>query len=110
MAKIIKLPGNFIGPADREKLESFGGHTISHGRATRWRWDKTAAGDDVFEIHTGGAHDALAASIRRDRKLDQYIAHDATGAPIVSGTLDHVFAELDSYFARLHGELPDTPA
>jgi|GEM_PF-1247955 hypothetical protein len=110
VAKIIKLPGNFIGPADREKLESFGGHTIAHGRATRWRWDKTADGDDVFEIHTGGANDALAVRIGRDRELDQYIAHDASGLPIVSGALDHVFAELDSHFARVHGELPDTPA
>lgn len=110
MAKIIKLPGNFIGPADREKLESFGGHTIAHGRATRWCWGKNAAGDDVFEIHTGGADDALAVRIDRDRKLDQYNARDAAGYTIVSGALEHVFAELEGYFARLHGERPDTPA
>ena len=110
MADIIKLPGNFIGPVDREKLESFGGHTIAHGRATRWHWDKNAAGDDLFEIHTGGAEDALAVCISRDRKLDQYIARDAAGYTIVSGMLDHVFAELDGYLARMHGERPDTPA
>jgi hypothetical protein len=110
VAKIIKLPGNFIGPVDREKLESFGGHTIAHGRATRWRWDKNAKGDDVFEIHTGGPDAALAVCIDRDRKLDQYVAHDAAGYTIVSGALDHVFAELDGYLARLHGERPDTPA
>jgi len=110
VAKIIRLPGNFIGIEDREKLESFGGHTIAHGRATRWHWGKDVDGDDVFEIHTGGADDALAVCIDRDRKLDQFTARDAAGHTIASGALEHVFAELDRYFAHLHGEGPDTPA
>ena len=50
MTEIIKLPENFIGKEDREKMESFGGHEISHGRATRWHWGEDADGDDVFEI------------------------------------------------------------
>lgn len=110
MAKIIKLPGNFIGIEDRERLESFGGHTIAHGRATRWHWGKDVDGDDVFEIHTGGADDILAVRIKRDREQDRYIALDDAGHTIASGALEHVFAELDGYFARLHGEGPDTPA
>ena len=110
MAKIIKLPGNFFGVEDREKLESFGGHTIAHGRATRWHWGSDVDGDDAFEIYTGGAVNILTARIKRDRELDQYIACDAAGQGIASGTLEHVFAELDRYFARLHGEQPDTPA
>ena len=100
VAKIIRLPGNFIGPADREKLESFGGHTIAHGRATRWRWDKTAAGDDVFEIHTGGAADVLAVSIGRDRKLDQYIAYDAAGNMeylAAEGYDDFIYSEMQEF-------------
>jgi hypothetical protein len=110
MTKIIRLPGNFIGVEDREKLESFGGHTIAHGRATRWDWSDDDDGDDVFEIYTGGAVNNLTACIKRDRERDRYIARDAAGQKIAAGALEHVFTELDRYFARLHGERPDTPA
>ena len=110
MAEIIKLPGNYIGKEDREKLESFGGHTISHGRATRWHWGEDADGDDVFEIYRGGEDETLVTRIGRDREMDAFCAHDAAGNLVVSGALEHVMAELDRYFVRIHGELPDTPA
>ena len=110
MSEVINLPANFIGKEDREKLEGFGGHTIAHGRATHWHWDKNAEGDDVFEIYRGGEHETLAARISRDRKLGAFRAHDATGGLISSGALEHVFAELEVYFTRLHGEGPDIPA
>ena len=110
MSQIINLPANFIGKDDREKLESFGGHTIAHGRATRWHWDRNARGDDVFEIYHGGQRETLTARISRDRDLDAFRARDATGDLIVSSTLEHVFAELEAYFTRLHGEGPDIPA
>jgi hypothetical protein len=110
MTKTIKLPDNFIGKEDREKLESFGGHTIAHGRATRWHWGKDADGDDVFVIFRGGKDEKLAASIQRDRKLDAFCAHDADGNTIGSGDLEHIMSELEDYFIRLHGEVPDAPA
>ncbi|MGA9573939.1 MAG: hypothetical protein WBS20_08340 [Lysobacterales bacterium] len=109
MNKTIKLPDNLIGKEDREKLESFGGHTIARGRATRWHWSEDA-NDDVFEIYRGGANEVLASRIRRDRKMDVFYAHDAVGNPIGSGELEHVMAALEQYFIRLHGETPDTPA
>ena len=104
MSKIINLPANFIGEKDRARLESFGGHTISHGRATRWHWDKDSAGDDVFEIYRGGKHETLAVRISRHRQEDAFFAHDNRGYLLASGILEHVFAELDAYFIRLHGE------
>jgi len=110
MTKIIKLPDNFIGREDREKLESFAGHTIARGRATRWHWGKDADGDDIFEIYPGRADNTLAVSISRNRELDAYHVRDAVGQTITSGTLEHVFAELEAYFVRVHGEGPDTPA
>jgi hypothetical protein len=110
MTEIIRLPDNFIGREDREKLESYAGHTIAHGRATRWHWGKNTAGDDVFEIYTGGADEMLAAHISRDREQDEYQARDAAGRLIAAGALEHVFAELEGYFVRLHGEGPDRPA
>jgi hypothetical protein len=110
MTRIIRLPDNFIGKEDREKLESFAGHTIARGRATRWHWGRNAAGDDSFEIHTGGADDRLAVKISRDREQDAFCARDAAGFTIVSGALDHVFAQLEDYFIRMHGERPDSPA
>ncbi|HYQ70395.1 MAG TPA: hypothetical protein VET88_00555 [Gammaproteobacteria bacterium] len=110
MTEIIRLPDNIIGKEDRERLESFAGHTIARGRATRWHWGKNAAGDDVFEIYTGGAHEVLAVDISRDRRRDEYQARDVAGHPVARGMLEHVFAELEAYFIRLHGEQPDTPA
>jgi hypothetical protein len=110
MTEIINLPNNFIGKEDCEKLESFGGHTIAHGRATYWHWAKDAEGNDVFEIYRGGEHETLTARISRDRQLDAFRACDATGGFIASGALERVFAELEVYFTRLHGEEPDVPA
>ena len=108
MSKTIFLPQNFIGKADKEKLESFGGHTIARGRATRWHWTNKANGDDVFEIYHGGADEELAASVMRDREQDVFSANDGATYLIVTGALEHVMTELDRYFIRLHGELPDS--
>lgn len=110
MTKTIKLPQNFIGKQDRKNLESFGGHTIAHGRATRWHWAHSANGDDVFEIFRGGEDEVLATRIKRDRKQDMFFAHDGSDGLIASGTLEHIMAELERYFIQLHGEGPDTPA
>jgi hypothetical protein len=110
MGKTISLPNNFIGKHDREKLESFGGHTIAHGRATRWHWAKNADGDDVFELYRGGENEVLAARILRDREHDVFSASDGSEKSLASGTLEHLLAELERYFASLHGEQPDLPA
>ncbi len=110
MTKTIRLADNFIGKEDREKLESFGGHTIAHGRATRWHWSENSDGDDVFEIFRGGENEQLAASIQRNRQENAFNARDANGHSIGSGDLEHVMAMLENYFIRLHGEAPDAPA
>ena len=109
MSEIINLPGNFMGKEDREKLESLGGHTIAHGRATRWHWETDANGGDVFEIYRGGKDQVLAARISRDRELDSFSARDAAGRSIVYGSLEQVFTALETHFKRLHGEVPDPP-
>lgn len=110
MTEIIRLPDNFIGKEDREKLESFAGHTVARGRAIRWHWDHDADGNDIFEIHPVGKNRPPVVQISRNRELDAFAARDAAGHPIVKGTLDHVFSELEAYFIRIHGEEPDTPA
>jgi hypothetical protein len=110
MTEIIRLPDNFIGKEDREKLESFAGHTIARGRATRWHWGKDAEGDDVFEIYRGSGDITLAVSISRIREQDAFCVRDAAGQSIASGSLEHVFAELEAYFVRLHDEGPDSYA
>ena len=110
MTEIIRLPDNFIGREDREKLESFAGHTIARGRATRWYWDKNDEGDDQFVIRSGAADMQLAVTISRDRKQDEFYARDTVGGLIAQGTIEHLFAELEAYFVRLHNEQPDTPA
>jgi hypothetical protein len=110
MADIIQIPDNFIGLDDRQRLESFGGHSIAHGRATRWHWGKDQQGDDVFEIYRGGADEVFTACLSRDRKLDAFCAHDERDQLIASGELDHVLAALEHYLMKLHGELPDAPA
>jgi hypothetical protein len=104
MSEIINLSENIISKKDRKQLASFGGHTIAHGRATRWHWGKAANGDDVFEIFRGGADEVLAICINRDRKADAFYAHDAMGNMVASGELEHVMAELEQYFIQLHGE------
>ncbi len=110
MAKIINLADNIINKEDREQLASFGGHTIAHGRATRWHWHKSDNGDVVFEIFRGGAEEVLAVCISRDRKLDAFYAHDSIGNLVAAGELEHVMAELEQYFIQLHDESPDTTA
>jgi hypothetical protein len=99
---IIQLPGNLIGRSDRDRLESFGGHTIAHGRATRWRWGRDADGDEVFEIYRGGRDEELVARITRDRVHDVFCVHEVPYGRYIRGTLEHVLAELDGYLARLH--------
>ena len=106
MAKIINLPDNFIGKDDRERLEAFGGHEIGHGRATRWRWDKNPEGGDVFHIFRGGPNEELVVQISRDRENDAFCVKNAGGRLVVSGTLDHIMAELDRFLAQMHGEEP----
>jgi hypothetical protein len=110
VSDIIHLPGNIIGREDRDRLESFGGHTIARGRATRWRWDKDADGDEVFEIYRGGKDEVLVVRISRDRERDAFWARDILGGSVVSGTLEHVLAKLEVHLARLHGEEPDPAA
>jgi hypothetical protein len=110
MTRVIRLPDNFIGKEDRDKLESYAGHTIARGRATRWCWGKNADGDDRFEIHTGGANDRLAVTVSRNREQDAFFMFDAAGRLITTGTLDQVFVVMENYFIRIHGERPDTPA
>ena len=110
MSKIYELPDNFIGKEDRDKLESFAGHTVAHGRAVRWHWAKTDDGDDVFEIHRHNELDRPDVRITRDRQQDAFFARDEGDALIASGTLEHMLAALERHFARLHGEPPDSPA
>jgi hypothetical protein len=110
VSDIIYLPGNPIGRADRERLESFGGRTVAHGRATRWRWGRTADGDQVFELRRGGGGEELLARIRRDRVHDVYRVQGAGGGPIATGLLDQVLAELDWYLARIQRDRPDPVA
>lgn len=106
MSEIVHLPDNFIGKEDRERLESFGGHTIAHGRATRWHWSSDDRGNDVFEIHRGGADEVLAYRVSRDRSQDVFRVHDRDGREVLSGELDHVMAGLEEMLAAEHGEFP----
>lgn len=102
MSDIVRLPDNFIGKDDRERLESFGGHTIARGRATRWHWTADERGDDVFEIYQGGAEEELAYRLRRDRKQDVFRVHDRRGREVLSGDLEHCMAGLDEMLAAEH--------
>jgi len=106
MSEIVQLPDNFIGKEDRDKLESFGGHTIAHGRATRWHWTADERGAHLFEIYRGGAEEELAYRVSRDRRRDVFRAHDARGREAAAGSLDHVMAQLDQLLAAEHGETP----
>lgn len=106
--KVISLPNNPITPPDQEKLESFGGHEIARGRATRFTWNQDEGGDPVFDIYRGGANEKLAIRIGRHREKDEFYAQNGSGKSIVTGTLDHVMAVLDKNLARDHGE--DSPA
>ena len=107
---ITKLPDNFIGKDDREHLEAFGGHTIARGRATRWRWARTPAGDDCFEMFAGGVDEHRVAHVVRDRAADCFRVFDADNRELVNGELGHIMAALEQFLAARHGELPDAPA
>lgn len=109
MAEIIELPPNIIGKDDHKAIESFGGHEISHGRATRFHWDHANNDDPIFELYRGGADEELVVTIRRSRQKDEFQAADPQGEMIVSGSLDHVMAVLDEKLSREHDE-SDTPA
>lgn len=106
MTEIVRLPENFIGKEDRERLESFGGHTVAHGRATRWHWSSDERGDDVFEIYQGGADEELAYRVGRDRKEDVFRVYDDRGRELLYGDLAHVMAGLDRLLSADHGEFP----
>lgn len=106
MSEIVQLPENFIGKEDRERLESFGGHTIAHGRATRWHWSSDERGNDVFEIYKGGADEALAYRVSRDRRNDLFRVHDSREREVLSGDLEHVMAGLEEMLSTEHGEFP----
>ncbi|MEA3412773.1 MAG: hypothetical protein U9R74_14700 [Pseudomonadota bacterium] len=106
MAEVFVLPDNFIGKDDREKLESFAAHEISHGRATRWTWSRQGNGDDQLVIYRGGINEEAVAIVGRDRKADAFFAGDGDGKCFVTGALDHVMTGLDERLAVLHGERP----
>lgn len=106
MSDIVQLPENFIGREDRERLESFGGHTIAHGRATRWHWANDGQSGDVFEIYRGGAHEVLAYRVSRDRKQGVFRVHDARERAVLQGDLEHVMAGLEKMLSTEHGESP----
>jgi hypothetical protein len=108
MADIIELPDNLIGIEDKESIESFGGHEISHGRATRFHWDKNENKDPVFELYRGGANEKLVIVISRERKNHKFQAVDKNGKMIVSGALDHVMKILDQKLTNEHDE-SETP-
>jgi hypothetical protein len=107
MPDIVNLPENFIGKDDEQRLESFGGHLIAHGRATRWHWNRERGIDVAFEIFAGGARERLLMFIVRDREHDKFVAHDGGGGFIAEGALDHVMAVVDK-LAR--SEQNDQPA
>lgn len=103
---VVELPENFIGVEDAEKLESFGAHLISHGRATRWHWNREHGIDVAFEILRGGGDEELAFAIRRDREKDEFYVTDAAGRLVEAGTLDHVMAVVDGIARTQHGDPP----
>jgi len=96
---IIDLPDNFIGKDDQTRLESFGGHLIGRGHATRWHWMRTGEIDVAFEIFRGGANERLFARFRRDREHDRFVAEDSAGRVVATGALDHVMAIVDAIAA-----------
>ncbi|MDT8404729.1 hypothetical protein [Sulfuriflexus sp.] len=110
MSKIISLADSFINVRARRQLESFGGHTIAHGRATRWHWVQSSDAGNIFEIYRGGTDETLAARVVRGKDRDTYCAYSGSDELIASGSLEHILAELEVYFSRLHGEFPDAPA
>jgi hypothetical protein len=104
MSEVISLPDNFISKGDQRRLESFAGHTIARGRATRWQWGVNDNGDDTFSLYTGGEQESLAAWVDRDHAADKFRAYKSQGQAIAKGPLEKVMAALDEYFMRLHNE------
>lgn len=95
-AKVVKLPTDFIGKKDESRLESFGGHLIAHGAATRWHWRRSNGIDLEFEIYRGGAEEELLVCIARDRNHDIYLARDASGKEFTQGSLESVMTIVDA--------------
>lgn len=104
MDKITALPDNIINKEDRIKLESFGGHEIARGRATRFAWESTQDGSPVFSLYRGGAKEEHVFCISHNRTEDRFEAHDDQQGVVVHGTLSYVMAVLDQRMARDHGE------
>ncbi|MGB5396303.1 MAG: hypothetical protein WBN96_04090, partial [Gammaproteobacteria bacterium] len=98
MSEIIKLAENHLSKKDHERLASFGGHVIAHGRATRWHFSKGENGAETFEIFRGGADEVMAVCVSHDRKTHAFYALDELGNMVASGELDHVMAELEQHF------------
>ena len=104
MPTVIELPDNFISQNDRKALESFGGHEISLGRATRFQWEQNEDNETVFKLYRGGPDEKLVFSIERDRIENAFIAVNPAGKPILSGSLDHIMAKMDEKLLLEHGE------
>lgn len=104
MSGVVRLPANLIGKEDREHLESFGGHSIARGRATRWHWASDDRGNDTFEIYKGGADERLAFRVSRDRRKDAFCVRDSNGNKVLEGSLEHIMAGLEEALAVAHGE------
>lgn len=101
---IVNFPNNPISHEDEGRLESFGGHELSRGRATLYHWDTDKNGNVVFEIYRGSNQEELVVRIGRHSSEHEFFAEDADGTEIVVGTLDHVMGVLDKKFAEEHGE------
>lgn len=106
MPDIVNLPPNFIGKDDEQRLESFGGHLIARGCATRWHWNRERGIDVAFDVFVGGSQERLMFSIVRDRKHDKFVAKNAVGAQIADGTLDHIMAVVDKLARSEHRDEP----
>jgi hypothetical protein len=108
MGQLERLPGNFFSKVDQARLESFAGHEIAHGRATRWRWRQTDAGES-FALLGDGA-DLCIAAVVRDRAAGCFRAYDGERRELANGDLAHVMAALEHYLTARHGEPPQGSA
>lgn len=117
MSDVIPLPRDPISKTDRAALEHFAGHLVSRGRATRWHWQAHADGSPRLAIFVGGAREQLSALVERKSDQHEFVAWigglepsrippgEAGSEVLAEGGLDHIMAELDTHFMRLHGEL-----
>lgn len=105
--KIVELPSDFIGREDELKLESFGGHLIARGCASRWHWNRKHGVDVAFELFRGGAEESPLVTIKRDRAKDVFYVLDASGRRLEEGKLEHVMSFVDE---RARSRRGDTPA